>query len=65
MWYAAAILVFSAIPPNMFTDYQTHFLPSPFATQADCVSFVAFKNAEVPTSALPVNMKAVWVCVQI
>jgi hypothetical protein len=65
MWYLAAILIYSAVPPNQFTDYKARFSPSIYAVQADCLSSAAFLNARAPTSALPPDVKPYYVCVQI
>lgn len=65
MWFLAAILVSSATPPNLFTTYQAHFLPAPYALQADCQASADSLNALPASSALPAAIKAVYLCVKI
>jgi hypothetical protein len=65
MWYVAAILLYSATPPNQFTAYETRFRPVGYTVKTDCDASATWLQGQPASNALPVNVKRVYVCVPV
>lgn len=64
MWYVAAILLFTAAPPNMFNSYSTQFLPVPYTTKTDCENSLAWLKSQNLPPPSPTT-RQVFTCVQL
>lgn len=64
MWYVAAILLFTAAPPNMFNSYQTQFLPVGYTDRTACENSVTWLQSQNLPPPSPTT-RQVFTCVKV